>query len=389
VAQQSQGEERQISQEPKTTVALRRIPLHFTRAQLLQHLDAWGFAGQYDFLYLPIDFSKCQNFGYCFVNLTSQEHAQRIIAEFDGIGWGQPSEGKAVVSWSLTQGLDSHIERYRNSPVMHESTLDECKPIVLEGGVRVDFPPPTKKVQRLRRLRTRCGSRGRGVSSRGFGAIHGMEAQRVGDAPGTPTGSCMLLPGLSSAPSGADQEADVILASHLLAGLVPESPEVRQSERLGASSTKAPAPHDRKAAWADLQDDLDDVCSECPTQSPGCSSGTISSDGSGWSSDGLAARRRGSDSSIQLWSGSMLARGLMPALLEDTGAQPSIGLPMLGSLIEVVGTYPSGAHAVITAVSREEDTYKIQMINNGCRTRRLMTIRSKHARVLRHAEVGQ
>jgi len=166
LARQSQEAEGQAGREPRTTVAIRKIPLHFTRDQLLQHLDAEGFAGRFDFLYLPIDFARCKNFGYAFVNLTSPEHARRVIAALDGVSWRQPGEGQAVVSWSLAQGLGPHIERYRNSPVMHESMPDECKPIVLEGGLRVDFPPPTRAVQRLRRLRSRCGSRGRGVPPR-------------------------------------------------------------------------------------------------------------------------------------------------------------------------------------------------------------------------------
>jgi len=173
LARQGQEAEGPVGQGPKTTVAIRNIPLHFTRDQLLQHLDAGGLAGRFDFLYLPIDFAKCRNFGYAFVNLTSPEHARRVIAGLDGLSWRQPGEGQAVVSWSLAQGLGSHVERYRNSPVMHESMPDECKPIVLEGGVRVDFPPPTRTVQRLRRLRSRCGSRGRAVHVRGFGSLVG------------------------------------------------------------------------------------------------------------------------------------------------------------------------------------------------------------------------
>jgi hypothetical protein len=300
-------------QEPRTTVSIRDIPPHLTRDQLLHHLDAWGFAGLYDFVYLPVDFAKCQNFGYAFVNLSRPEHAQRILA-VDGHSWGQPSEGRAVVSWSLTQGLDLHIERYRNSPVMHESMKDECKPIVLEGGVRVDFPPPTKALQRVRRLRTRCGSRGRAAR----GGIPSMKADHAGDAPGTPAGPCMLLPGLSSAPSGASKETDAILASPLLAGLTrtntkafPAAPDWQQLEALSESSTTAKASPLKRTAWADLEDD---ECSECSTQAPGYCSSTLSSDGSSWASDGLVARRRSSGSSAESWSGSMLAQGLMPAL---------------------------------------------------------------------------
>lgn len=77
----------------------------------------------------------------------------------------------------------------------------------------------------------------------------------------------------------------------------------------------------------------------------------------------------------------MLAQGLMPALPEE---RP--GSPILGSLVEVVGTYPAGAHAVVTAVDRAEDTYKVRLMHNGSPTRRLRTIKSRQARFLRHAE---
>jgi hypothetical protein len=85
----------------------------------------------------------------------------------------------------------------------------------------------------------------------------------------------------------------------------------------------------------------------------------------------------------------VLAPGLKPALPEDTGAQPPVGSPRSGSLIEIVGTYPSGAHAVISAVDLEEGTYTVQMMHNGCRTRRLRTIKYKHARLLRLSEEWQ
>lgn len=36
------------------------------------------------------------------------------------------------------------MERYRNSPVMHESVPDEYKPVILQNGLRVNFPEPSK-----------------------------------------------------------------------------------------------------------------------------------------------------------------------------------------------------------------------------------------------------
>ncbi|CAK0875155.1 unnamed protein product [Prorocentrum cordatum] len=264
VDKQAKEVEGQGGHTPKTTVAIRNVPIHITRSQLLQRLDLWGFAGQYDFLYLPIDFAKFQNFGYAFVNLTTQQHAQRFLAESGGLSWGEHGEGPLVVSWSLSQGLEEHIDRYRNSPLMHESVLDECRPILLRCGVRADFPPPTRKLHRLRRLRTRCGSPGsggRGVSTRGLAA------------------GCLLIPGLSRAPGGASEEA-ALTASPLLAGLKRTGteasaavPEQRRRERApkacGAPPAAAAAPARQRTAWADLSDDLDDGLSECSTQMPG------------------------------------------------------------------------------------------------------------------------
>ena len=169
--------------------------------------------------------------------------------------------------------------------------------------MRVDFPPPTRKVQRLRRLRTRHGSRGRGAKTSGLGGGFGMGEGRLGDAPGSPAESCARLSWLSSALGGTSQEKDAILASPLLAGL---------TEAPGERSTTSKA----KAYWADLQDDHDDGFSDCSTQSPGYLSSALWSDGSGCASDDPAASRLGSGSAEQPWSGSMLARGLMPSLPE-------------------------------------------------------------------------
>ena len=176
--------------------------------------------------------------------------------------------------------------------------------------MRVDFPPPTRKVQRLRRLRTRHGSRGRGAKTSGLGGGFGMGEGRLGDAPGSPAESCARLSWLSSALGGTSQEKDAILASPLLAGL---------TDAPGERPTASRASLQKKACWADLQDDPNDGCSDCSTQSPGSLGGALWSDGSGWASDALAASRRRSGSPDHPWSGSMLAQGLMPSMPEARG----------------------------------------------------------------------
>lgn len=47
-----------------------------------------GFRGLYDFVYLPIDFSRKSNVGYCFVNLVNATAASNFLATLQGFhGW--------------------------------------------------------------------------------------------------------------------------------------------------------------------------------------------------------------------------------------------------------------------------------------------------------------
>lgn len=134
-----------------TTVMMRNIPNSMTRDALLGLIDAEGFRDCYDFFYLPLDFKNMVGLGYSFVNLLDPETAKRFHEHFSGFsGWGSAvsSEKVCEVSWSnALQGRDAHIERYRNSPVMHESMPEEAKPMLFENGERVTFPEPTKRIR--------------------------------------------------------------------------------------------------------------------------------------------------------------------------------------------------------------------------------------------------
>lgn len=133
----------------KTTVMFRNVPNDYTRSMFMAMLDDEGFFGKFDFVYLPIDFSSKSGFGYAFINLIDPRVAESFRAHFDGFSsWTLPSHKVAEVTWSNpSQGLTTHIERYRNSPVMHEAVPDEFRPVMLESGKRVPFPPPTKAIK--------------------------------------------------------------------------------------------------------------------------------------------------------------------------------------------------------------------------------------------------
>lgn len=145
----------------KTTLILRHLPAQCSRARLLELLDSEGFAGEYNFVYVPIDFDSGSSFGYAFVNLESHQSALRAIDCFNGRALGAPGAA-CEAGWSEPhQGLVSYVERYRNSPVMHPSVPEEHRPMLFRSGRRCAFPAPTR---RLKAPRARRSWRGIGAS---------------------------------------------------------------------------------------------------------------------------------------------------------------------------------------------------------------------------------
>jgi len=140
----------------RTTVMIRNMPNNYTRAMLLEMINSKGFRGQYDFVYMPVDFVTEVALGYAFINFHKPEQAESFWNTFDGYtDWVIPSRKICTMSWGDPhQGLWPNVERYRNSPVMHERVPDVYKPVLYMDGVRVPFPMPTKKLRapRIRHL---------------------------------------------------------------------------------------------------------------------------------------------------------------------------------------------------------------------------------------------
>jgi len=145
----------EIPDNERTTVMLRNLPNNYTREMLLSLIDSEGFAGLYNFVYLPMDFRNWAGFGYAFVNMNEHDDAQRLKDHFDGFcKWKVLSRKVCDAVWSGPhQGLAAHIERFRNSPVMHENVPDEYRPVLFANGKRIPFPACTK---RIRPPRIRC-----------------------------------------------------------------------------------------------------------------------------------------------------------------------------------------------------------------------------------------
>jgi len=134
----------------KTTVMWKNLPNNYTRDDLLDLMKQQGFEGAFDFFYSPVDFKDEALLGYAFVNFKSAEDADRFYDVFEGFtAWtlALTSAKISQVTWSKEQGLECHIEKYRHSPVMHESKPEAYKPVFMQDGKKTAFPEPTKKIR--------------------------------------------------------------------------------------------------------------------------------------------------------------------------------------------------------------------------------------------------
>ncbi|CAE7367925.1 ML3 [Symbiodinium necroappetens] len=137
------------SSEGWTTVMLRNLPACFSRGRLIYLLAKEGFAGTFDFLYVPLCFREKVSLCYAFINFLDVDTVARFWKHFCGFkNWGLPSAHVAEVCWCARhQGLSEAIAYYQNNSVMHPSVPDECKPVLFYKGSRTFFPAPTKRIK--------------------------------------------------------------------------------------------------------------------------------------------------------------------------------------------------------------------------------------------------
>lgn len=146
----------------RATLMIKRLPLDYTRDLLVQQLDEIGFSGEYNFVYLPVDFTRRRGLGYALVSACTMEAAERMLERLQGVrlGFGglarNDKDEPCEAAWSEPcRSLTEHIERYRNSPVMHPNMPDEYKPALFAHGRRVAFPGPTRPIRppRIRHIK--------------------------------------------------------------------------------------------------------------------------------------------------------------------------------------------------------------------------------------------
>jgi len=133
-----------------TTVILKNLPCLFLREDLIKEMDAKGFAGLYNYVYIPTDFQRELSKGYGFVNFISAEELQRFITAFDGFRrWPLPSAKICSVELARVQGFESNVWMYRNSAIMGDEVPERFRPVLFDGTERVPFPEPTEELPKV------------------------------------------------------------------------------------------------------------------------------------------------------------------------------------------------------------------------------------------------
>jgi len=125
--------------QPKTTAMLRNIPNRYTQPTLLEEIDKLGFAGEYDFFYLPMDTHNRTNVGYAFINFVSQDQMESFARVFSGSNFKDHSSQKvARVSPAHVQGFYANVQQFWDRAVTH-SRNSQYRPMVVLNGVRRDL----------------------------------------------------------------------------------------------------------------------------------------------------------------------------------------------------------------------------------------------------------
>jgi len=134
-----------------TTVMFRNIPNKYTRDMLVKQLEESNLKGQFDFVYMPIDFKHQCNVGYAFINFRTIPACEIFLKCFNNFEVnkcmpGINSRKVAEVTPARVQGLDENVQRLRNSPVMLElAAHPEWMPLIFdENGEPQAFPEPER-----------------------------------------------------------------------------------------------------------------------------------------------------------------------------------------------------------------------------------------------------
>eukprot|EP00929_Paragymnodinium_shiwhaense_P112054 TRINITY_DN80313_c0_g1_i1.p1 TRINITY_DN80313_c0_g1~~TRINITY_DN80313_c0_g1_i1.p1 ORF type:complete len:602 (+),score=47.45 TRINITY_DN80313_c0_g1_i1:99-1808(+) len=161
-----------------TTVMLRNIPNKLKPYMLVATLDK-RYKGEYDYVYVPMDFQSKAGVGYCFINFRSPEVCQRFTQDFHGVAarkcmdlppnGGFNTKKVCEVAPARLQGMEANVQKLRQGKVLDKVAKSdrEWLPMVFDeygdpSKVQPHNAVPHRSDQRpaLERPRKRCRTGG-------------------------------------------------------------------------------------------------------------------------------------------------------------------------------------------------------------------------------------
>lgn len=116
-----------------TTVMVRNLRPQLRQYQLLNELDKTGFAGRYDFVYMPCSFKSGMGKGFAFINLINPAAADDFICSWDRtrrLGLNETDQ-PLTTSPADVQGAEAYIAKCRSGRI-RRITNPDYRPISMD-----------------------------------------------------------------------------------------------------------------------------------------------------------------------------------------------------------------------------------------------------------------
>lgn len=115
-----------------TTVMLRHVPYKYTQQRLMREVNQAGYAGKYNFFYLPLDARSRANRGFAFINFLTTEMAESFFGCFQDRRLRHGGTEKiATVAPAALQGIDALLVHFAANGSLWQSRPQHRRPVFL------------------------------------------------------------------------------------------------------------------------------------------------------------------------------------------------------------------------------------------------------------------
>lgn len=122
--------------DKRTTCMIKNIPNKYTQTMLMEMLDE-HHKGQYDFVYLRMDFKNKCNVGYAFVNFIDYKVIPSFFSKINSKGWKKYKSNKiAELTYASIQGIENLIKKFKKSNIMCEQQEYRPKVYYRDGPLK-------------------------------------------------------------------------------------------------------------------------------------------------------------------------------------------------------------------------------------------------------------